>query len=91
MMEKLILQERKREFMFEGKRWYDLARYSIRVGNNSYLAKQATTKYQINVNAIQIKLSNPYTLFWPINKDEMKRNINLRQNPAYGDTEDFQK
>ena len=91
MLEDLILPERKREFMFEGKRWYDLVRYSIRVGNNSYLAKQATTKYQINVNAIQIKLSNPYTLFWPINKDELKRNINLRQNPAYGDTEDFQR
>ena len=91
MLEDLILPERKREFMFEGKRWYDLARYSIRVGNNSYLAKQATTKYQVNVNAIQIKLSNPYTLFWPINKDELKRNINLKQNPAYGDTEDFQR
>lgn len=91
MLEDLILPERKREFMFEGKRWYDLVRYSIRVGNNTYLSKQATTKYQINVNAIQIKLSNPYTLFWPINKDELKRNINLKQNPAYGDTEDFQK
>lgn len=91
MMEDLILQERKREFMFEGKRWYDLARYAIRTGNNSYLSKQATVKYQVNVNAIQIKLSNPYTLFWPINKDELKRNINLKQNPAYGDTEDFQK
>lgn len=91
MLEDLILPERKREFMFEGKRWYDLVRYSIRVGNNTYLSKQATTKYQINVNAIQIKLSNPYTLFWPINKEEMKRNINLKQNPAYGDTEDFQK
>lgn len=91
MMEDLILQERKREFMFEGKRWYDLARYAIRTGNNSYLSKQATVKYQVNVNAIQIKLSNPYTLFWPINKDELKRNINLKQNPAYGDTEDFQR
>lgn len=91
MLEDLILPERKREFMFEGKRWYDLVRYSIRVGNNTYLSKQATTKYQINVNAIQIKLSNPYTLFWPINKDELKRNINLKQNPAYGDTEDFQR
>lgn len=91
MMEDLILQERKRDLMFEGKRWYDLVRYSIRTGNNSYLSKQATVKYQINVNSIQIRLSNPYTLFWPLNKNELKLNRNLQQNPAYGDTEDFQR
>lgn len=91
MMEDLILPERKREFMFEGKRWYDLARYAIRTGNNNYISKQATVKYQINVNAIQIKLSNPLTLFWPFNKNELKLNRYLKQNPAYGDTEDFQK
>ncbi len=89
MMEDLILQERKREFMFEGKRWYDLERYSIQTGNNNYLSKQVTTKYQVNVNAIQIKLSDPNTLFWPFNKNELKLNRNLKQNPAYGDTEDF--
>ena len=91
MMEDLILQERKREFMFEGKRWYDLERYAIRTGNNNYISKQATVKYQVNVNAIQIKLSNPLTLFWPFNKNELKLNRYLKQNPAYGDTEDFQK
>ena len=91
MMEDLILQERKRDLMFEGKRWYDLVRYSIRTGNNSYLSKQATVKYQINVNSIQIRLSNPYTLFWPLNKNELKLNRKLKQNPAYGDTEDFQR
>ena len=91
MMEELILQERKRELMFEGKRWYDLVRYSIRVGDNSYLSKQATAKYKINVNAIQIRLSNLYTLFWPFNKNELKLNRKLKQNPAYGDTEDFQR
>jgi hypothetical protein len=91
MMEDLVLQERKRDLMFEGKRWYDLVRYSIRTGNNSYLSKQATVKYQINVNSIQIRLSNPYTLFWPLNKNELKLNRKLKQNPAYGDTEDFQK
>lgn len=89
MMEDLILQERKREFFFEAKRWYDLVRYSIHTGSNTYLAKQATTKYQINVNAIQIKLSDPNALFWPFNKEELKLNRYLRQNPAYGDTEDF--
>lgn len=89
MMEDLILKERKREFMFEGKRWYDLVRYSIHTGSNTFLANQVTTKYQMNVNAIKIKLSNPNTLFWPFNKEELKLNKNLKQNSAYGDTEDF--
>lgn len=91
MMEDLILAERKRELMFEGKRWYDLVRYSIRVGNNTYLSKEATTKYQTNANAIQIRLSNPYAIFWPLNKNELRLNRKLKQNPAYGDTEDFQR
>ena len=89
MMEDLILKERKREFMFEGKRWYDLVRYSIHTGSNTFLAEQVTTKYQINGNAIKIRLSDPNSLFWPFNKDELKLNRYLKQNPAYGDTEDF--
>ena len=90
-MEDLILKERKREFMFEGKRWYDLVRYSIHTGSNTFLAEQVTTKYQINGNAIKIRLSDPNALFWPFNKDELKLNRYLKQNPAYGDTEDFVK
>jgi hypothetical protein len=61
------------------------------MGNNNYLSNQATVKYQINGNAIKIRLSNPYAIFWPYNKNELKLNRNLKQNPAYGDTEDFQK
>lgn len=91
MIEDLVLQERKRDLMFEGKRWYDLVRYSIRTGNNNYLSNQATVKYQMNGNAIKIRLSNPYAIFWPFNKNELKLNRKLKQNPAYGDTEDFQR
>ena len=44
-MEELILQERLREFCFEGKRWYDLLRYSFRhtegIDYSSTLAQQA--------------------------------------------------
>lgn len=91
MMEKLILEERKRDLMFEGKRWYDLVRYSIRVGNNNFLSTEVTTKYKTNADAIRIRLTNPYALFWPLNKNELKLNRYLKQNPAYGDTEDFQR
>jgi hypothetical protein len=64
-------------------------RYSIHTGSNTFLAEQVTTKYQINGNAIKIRLSDPNALFWPFNRDELKLNKHLRQNPAYGDTEDF--
>lgn len=44
-MEELILQERLREFCFEGKRWYDLLRYSFRhtegIDYSTTLAQQA--------------------------------------------------
>ena len=44
--EKLVLQERMREFCFEGRRWYDLLRYNYRhingVNYNAILADQAT-------------------------------------------------
>ena len=34
LMEELVIRERQRELMFEGKRWYDLGRYALRDNNN---------------------------------------------------------
>ena len=44
-MEELLLAERQREFMFEGKRWFDLVRIARRDGNNNRLVTLATRKY----------------------------------------------
>lgn len=54
-MEQLLLDERNRELMFEGKRWYDLVRIAVRDGNNQRLVSEATKKYQDKVNALKIK------------------------------------
>ena len=43
-MENLVLEERHRELMFEGKRWYDLVRKSRRDGNTKYLSGQVLHK-----------------------------------------------
>ena len=43
-METLVLQERQRELMFEGKRWFDLVRLSQRTGNTSTLKAAALDK-----------------------------------------------
>jgi hypothetical protein len=41
--------------------------------------------------AIKIQLADINAIFWPYNRDELKKNLLLRQNSAYSDTEDFQK
>ena len=90
-MEKLLFMERKREFMFEGKRWFDLVRKSLRDNNTHYLANEATQKQKENAVAIKIQLADINAIFWPYNRDELKKNNLLKQNSAYSDTEDFQK
>ncbi len=88
-MEQLVMDERNRELMFEGKRWFDLVRRSLRDGSTQKLVSEATVKYQDNVNAIKIKLSDPNIIFFPYNRDELKVNPKLKQNSAYSNTEEF--
>ena len=90
-MEKLLFMERKREFMFEGKRWFDLVRKSIRDNSTRYLANEATQKQKENAVAIKIQLADPNAMYWPYNREELKKNNKLKQNSAYSDTEEFQK
>ncbi len=82
-MEDLVLDERQREFLFEGKRWFDLVRIARRDGNNSRLINLCTRKYLENVNAIKIKLSDPNIIYFPYAKSELKVNPLLKQNPAF--------
>lgn len=62
-----ILKERLREFMFEGKRWYDLRRF----GNNYVF------KYTLADS------SDPRKLLWPINETALTNNSLLEQTPGY--------
>lgn len=83
-----ILNERKIEFVAEGKRWYDLVRVAKKDNYTTY--KQMVTDILLeNVpmaeKAIyQTKLANPYSLYLPIYHGEidMGKGI-LVQNPAY--------
>ena len=87
-MEELLMAERQREFMFEGKRWFDLVRLARRDGDNARLISLATRKYIENVNAIKIKLADPNIIYFPYAKSELKVNPLLRQNPAFDTGED---
>ena len=64
-MEKLVMDERHRELMFEGKRWYDLLRVARRTGDTKELAKTVTKKQLTNISGIQIRLADPNALYLP--------------------------
>ena len=93
----LVYQERNRELMFEGKRYYDLVRRSLRENptssiKNEYLRSQAKNKSTALENTINTRFALEDALFWPYYNDEVKINQYLReaQNRAYssGETEE---
>ena len=73
--------------MFEGKRWYDLVRRSLRDGNTNYLVGMVARKGSSGSGALSSKLSRMESIFWPYHNDEVKVNKNLVQNPAFGSGE----
>ncbi|MBQ0073809.1 MAG: RagB/SusD family nutrient uptake outer membrane protein [Prevotella sp.] len=79
----LVFEERHRELIFEGKRWYDLVRYSLRTGNTKKLASEATLKQIVDASSVRIRLSDMNMIFLPYFRDELKVNPYLKQNPAY--------
>ncbi len=82
-LEELVLDERQRELLFEGKRWFDLVRLARRDGDTHRLVSRVVNKYVDNVNAIRIKLADPNIIYWPYYEEELKVNPYLVQNPAY--------
>lgn len=92
-MQELVMAERQRELLFEGKRWYDLVRMARRDGNTNRLVNLASQKYVDNINAIKIKLANPDIIYFPYLRSELKVNPYLVQNSAYntGDDADLEK
>jgi hypothetical protein len=86
-MRDLVRAERHRELLFEGKRWYDLVRYTLWDGNTSYLVQQVSNKGLKNQSIINTKLNRIESVFWPYNDSELKVNPNLKQNPAFGSGE----
>ena len=93
LMEVLVMQERQRELMFEGKRWYDLVRRSMRDGNTDVLCEAVARREGINASYVQnffaSKTTGMHAIFWPYNDEEIKVNLNLAaaQNPAFSSGE----
>ena len=90
----LVYQERNRELMFEGKRYYDLVKRSLRENvtnptKNEYLREQVKNKSTALENTINTRFAIEDALFWPYFNDEVKINPYLKaaQNPAYSSGE----
>lgn len=90
----LVMEERQRELMFEGKRWFDMVRYTMREYKNNpggeymkYIKENAAKKSTKLKEFIDMRLRRIDAIFWPINLSEIKANSNLKQNPSFNSGE----
>jgi len=90
-MRKLVMDERQREFLFEGKRWFDLMRLARKEDKSSAAGKDShpnmldyvARKYQFNADVVRSKLRNTDALYLPVAQKELIANGALVQNPYY--------
>lgn len=80
-VQKLVLRERQREFLFEGKRWFDLVRLARREGKTTTMNDYIDHKSSGNAKSLGAATLN--AMYMPIATSELKANPNLVQNPFY--------
>lgn len=83
-VQQLVLRERQRELMFEGKRWFDLVRLAKKEGDinslNSYV------NHKLSATGSTSTAQTMDAMYMPISKSEIEANPNLKQNPYYEET-----
>ncbi len=82
-LELLVMAERQREFLCEGKRWFDLVRYSQRHGGTRDMFAMLCRKYSGNKKSIESKLADIQSLFAPVYEKELRTNSKLYQNGVW--------
>jgi len=82
-MEKLVLRERQRELLFEGKRWFDLVRLARRENSTSTL--NDFVNHKSAGNGISLGAPVMDAMYMPISRSELEANPNLKQNTYYED------
>jgi len=80
-----ILHERDKEFVWEGKRWFDVVR--MHDANGKSLAFSADANYPNNetpdLKEPLIKESESYKLLWPVDVNTLNNDDKLEQTPGY--------
>ena len=86
--ETYLMTERRRELLFEGKRYYDLVRRARREGNTDKFSTALASKFTGGTSSLKIKMKMMDFMYMPILKSQMQVNPYLVQNPAFADEED---
>ena len=74
-----ILQERDKEFVGEGKRWYDVLRMHDANGQSLVFSGSANYSGETGV----LPTAEAYKMLWPLDKSSMNVNPLLEQTPGY--------
>ena len=75
-----ILKERDKEFVWEGKRWFDVVRMRDAAGNS--LAFSPAVSYPAGTPIIPA--SESHKLLWPVDVNTLNQNPELKQTTGYG-------
>lgn len=91
----LVFDERQREFLFEGKRYFDIVRRARREGSvtalvNTYLLRKYVAM-SLNQTTVLSKINDIDAIYMPIHQDELRLNSLLEQNAFYKTSEDISK
>lgn len=91
----LVLDERQREFLYEGKRYFDLVRRIRRAGSptqviNTYLINKYVAQ-NLDRSTVMSKLNDIDAIYMPIHTDELRANLLLVQNRFYKTSSDITK
>lgn len=87
----LLENERHREFLFEGKRYFDLVRRARREGNTTHFSAAVAAKYGEASKSVLIKMAMMEFMYMPYSKTELDVNPYLRQNEAYSQEDEVVK
>jgi len=85
-LDNIILDERAREFLGEGKRWFELVRFASRdnFANTDLLTGRILGNFSGTDQFLaEVRISNPESWYLPLNADALAANKRLVQNPYY--------
>lgn len=85
-VDEILLDERGREFLGEGKRWFELVRFASRdnFAHPELLSKRILGSFSGTAQYLtKIRISDPASWYLPLNADALAANPNLVQNPYY--------